>query len=267
MRSINELSVAWLLATTASAFVLPRAPLEAEPVNTTLLRPRYNQRYDQMRLLTCRSYKGDRHDRIIGYYDHSPQGAEKPTQVAFKELNASPSWEKGCDGHGKSTDGAEWACDIAPYKWDETKYFKKWMGTITYGYTGFNCFHDDGHATHYQDDGVCYSELYCTHERQQSLVIDASKQTVKAEYKANGVEAGKKPNLPDKSAKQLVRMYLERIKENTGEQQCSLNPVPLTVGCQATIKCSGTERKYLTKLVDALIATYDHEKNDKGEAL
>jgi len=267
MWSIHELSVACLLATTASAVVIPRAPLTAEPLNTTLLTPRFDQRYDQMRLMTCLSYKGERYDRVIGYYDHPPQGAQKPTQTAFYEKNATPSWENGCSGHGKSTDGADWKCDIAPYKWDDTKYFQKWMGTITYGYTGFNCFHDDGHATHYQDDGVCYAELYCTHERKHSLAIDASKRTVKAEYRANGVEDGKKPNIPDQGAKELVRSYFEKIKESIGDQQCSPNPIALTVGCSATLECSGTERKYLTKLVDALIEAYGHEKNDKDEAL
>lgn len=266
MLSTHELSAALLLATTASALVLPRAPLEEEAVNATLISPRFTQRYDQMRLLSCASYKGDRYDRVIGYYDHSPQGAEKPTQIAFYERDATPSWEGGCPGHGKSTDGADWACNIKPYTWDSDKYFQKFMGTITYGYTGFNCFHDDGHATHYQDDGVCYAELYCTHERWHSLALDGSKQTVKAEYRVNGVEDGKKPNIPDEDAKGLVKMYLERIKENIGEQQCS-NTVQLTAGCSATLTCLGTEKKYLTKLADALIATYSHEKDDNDNPL
>jgi len=273
MRSTYKLVVACLLATTASAVALPRGLPEPEPLNTTLLTPRWTQRYDQMRLLTCRSNRGaPRTDRIIAYYDHSPRdGVDKPTQIAYKEINATPSWEGGCGGHGKSTDGAEWKCDIAPYKWDAKKNFQKWMGTITYGYTGFNCFHDDGHATHYTDDGVCYAELYCTHERKQSLFVTSSKETAKIEYRRNGLEVGKNPGLPSEGAQGLVKKWFETIKEaiqkDAGDKLCSPTPVPLAMNCEATLECNGRDKTYLTKLVDGLIATYEHEKNDKGEYL
>jgi len=164
-----------------------------------------------MHFLTCVSNKKvnpKRYDGMIAYYDHPPVGAEKPTQVAYSRKYSLPSWEKGCMGKGKSTDGAEWTCAIPRYTFDERKYFKKYMGNITYGHTGFNCFHNDGHAAHYQSDGICYSELYCIHERWQSLAISASKLTVKPEYRVNDLEAGKKPNLPTKSTKELVRSYL-----------------------------------------------------------
>jgi hypothetical protein len=270
----REVLIAYLLTTAALGIASPTAPVEANSINATFLSPRFNQRYDQIRLMTCRTYrdiKPQRYDRLIGYYSHSPGISEKPTQVAYLEKGATPSWENGCDGssrtHGKSSDGAEWACDIPKYKFDPKQYFKKFMGTMTYGYTGFNCFHDDGHLTHYQPDGFCTTELYCTHERKQSLAIDASKQTVKAEYHANFVEDGKTPNIPTENARALVKSYLQKVKDGIRGQQCSADAVKLTPNCQAVLTCDGTEPKYLTLLADALIAAYDNEKNEKGEAL
>ena len=274
MGSVHGVLVAYLLATTSSAFALPRTPVEAEPFDTTHLSPRYVQRYDQMRFMTChtsRDVKPDRWDRLIGYYSHSPAAKEHPAQIAYYEKGATPTWgQAGCSGssktHGKSSDGAQWACKIPEYKFNPDN-FQKFMGTITYGYTGFNCFHDDGHATHYQADGVCYSEMYCTHERYHSLAINASSQTVKPEYVANAVEVGKKPNIPTENAKELVKSWLQIVKNNIGPQQCSRDPIFITPNCQVKLTCRGTEPRYLQKLADALIEAYSVEKNEKGEAL
>lgn len=81
------------------------------------------------------------------------------------------------------------------------------------------------------------------------------------------MEEGKKPNIPDQGAKELMQLWLERIRGSVNEQICGADDVPLTTNCKAKVTCSGREPKYLTKLVDALEATYEHEQNEQGQFL
>ncbi|OQO06131.1 hypothetical protein B0A48_08719 [Cryoendolithus antarcticus] len=147
-------------------------------------------RWDQMRFMACSDYGG----HVIGYYGHSPRSMEPPTQTAYRKRN-TPEWAEGCQGHAQAlTDSAAWACDIDPYGTFDEKARGTFMGTITYGYTGFNCVMDDGHATHLDKDyGMCYAEMYCTHQRALSIELGASTATAPVIYRSTVTE-GKTPN-------------------------------------------------------------------------
>ncbi|KAK6428114.1 hypothetical protein LTR95_015745 [Oleoguttula sp. CCFEE 5521] len=215
-------------------------------------------RWDQMRFMACADYGG----HVIGYYDHSPGSMEQPTQTAYRKRN-TPEWAEGCQGHAKAlTDNAEWACDIDRYGTFDEKAQGTFMGTITYGYTGFNYFMDDGHATHRDKDyGMCYAEIYCTHQRALSVELGASKATAPVIYRSTVTE-GKTPNLPSKYAKGLVLSYLEKAKERIGKQQCGLDPIPISgTACSMTVECVG-DKPYLEKLVDTLLTIFKTDAKD-----
>ena len=260
---------AWLLATAGltqaralvghdwqKGAVLGRTTNMMTTNNMTLLG---EARYDQMLFLEC--VTGNTVGRIMAYYDHPPRWPDKPSQVAFKELGGS--WGKGCKTKGKSTDGAEWSCDIDEYTFDERRN-QSFVGSTTYGFTGFNCFMDDGHAVHYEggDYGTCYAELYCTHQRATSLQIDASKETVRVLHRSTVIDGKKPPNLPSGDAHALVRHHLNEARLRIRGQQCNPSLVRLSGECTMQISCVAGEHSYLETLADALVALYDAGNSD-----
>lgn len=251
----------WLLATIvfSSAVVAetPQPQLTPETVNATLLG---ETRFDQMRFLQCVKNDPNTFGRMVAYYDHPPQGSEKPTQVALKQFDSVP-WGKGCSGGGISSDGAGWTCDIDQYEWSKN-LSKAFVGSVTYGFTGFNCFVDNGHGAHHEGSeyGMCYSELYCTRERGLSLAVDASKETVKIIHRST-VIGSKQPNLPAADARGQVKNYLQQVKKRIGEQQCNPTEIPLTPECNMKVDCGSGKPEYLEKLANTLITIYDTDKD------
>lgn len=267
MRSISlsmrstSIHVAWLLAAAGSALVigndLPQAPLVQEPLNITLLG---EPKYDQIRFLQC--VKGDplEFGRIIAYYEHPPQGSEKPTQVAFKKFDSIP-WGHGFSESGTATDGAGWSSNIDEYEWAPEK-FRGWVGTIKYGYTGFNCFIDEGQGAHFEggDYGSCYSELYCTYQHAMNVQVDSSKDTVKLVRSARSVD-GERPPLPSESSRELVKLALENVKKGIKGQQCVPDPIDVSPDCTMTVECVGGDSEYLETLADTLLAVFDTDED------
>jgi hypothetical protein len=248
-----------LLAAAASfvaANVIPQVPL-AEHGNATIMG---GSGFDQIRFLQCVKDDFNNFGRMIAYYSHPPQGSEKPTQVAFKQHD-SVQWGDGCKIGGRATDGAGWGCDIDKYVWSEDK-FKAYVGTITYGWTGFNCFIDDGHGAHLEggEYGMCYTELYCTYEHAQTVAIGASKETVNVERSAWGIDGKIPPGLTTMSPREYVNFILSKPKENAGNQICSPSMIDLTPACQMSTSCSGGQREYIDKLLRALITVYDTDQ-------
>lgn len=228
-----------LLATASSILVasneIPQAPLTPETHNATL---KGGSGVDQIRFLQCvKNSDTGTFGRMIAYYDHPPQGSEKPTQVALRKLD-SVSWGKGFGESGSSSDGAGWSADIDEYTWSE-EIFKAYVGSVTYGYTGFNCFVDDGHGAHNEggEYGNCYCELYCTYEHGMSVAIDASKETVRVQHSSRALDGKVPGDLPQQDARTQVQNILAKAKKQIGDQQCGTSLITLTPQCIMSVDC------------------------------
>ncbi|KAK4507114.1 hypothetical protein PRZ48_000848 [Zasmidium cellare] len=172
--------------------------------------------YAQIRFLECK----DNTARAIGWNGAPPVLGQPPDEFLYHDWGMS-NFLPGCDSSGVSeTNNIPWTCKFPPHGRDIP--FQNYIGYITYGGEGFNCFQDDvHHAFETPELGNCYSDIYCIQHEARNVSITASKGVVSI--------------LTNTTADEVLGNVNKRLNDRT----CDPTPVDIGGGCSINFSCKG----------------------------